>query len=118
MFSLGKFDAAEDLFLTLFVDANFCGDTDNTRSTSGAWLVLSGPNGTNVPLAHLVRRQTATSRSTTESEVVSLAHGLFSEAIPMLDLFSLLLERPVQLVIEEDNQATIKVVNNGYSSKL
>ena len=31
-------DPASDLYLVVYVDANFCGDTDNTRSTSGAWL--------------------------------------------------------------------------------
>ena len=50
-------DYADNLFLSLYVDANFCGDTDNTRSTSGAWLELSGPKGTKMPLAHVVKRQ-------------------------------------------------------------
>ena len=81
------------------------------------WLCLTGPN-TWFPLAWVAKRQTATSRSTTESEAVSLAKILFEEAIPMLDLWDLLLGRPVKLTIYEDNQATIKVLNKGYSSKL
>ena len=79
-------DRIEDLYIILYVDANFCGGTDNTRSTSGVWLTLAGPNGTGVPLCHITKRQTATSRSTTESEVVSLAFALYGEAIPALDL--------------------------------
>ena len=35
-----------------------------------------------------------------------------------MDLWDLLLGRPMALEIMEDNQATIKVVKNGYSPKL
>ena len=44
--------------------------------------------------------------------------AVFGEAIPVLQLFETVLERQVDLIIQEDNQATIKVVENGYSSKL
>jgi hypothetical protein len=63
-------------------------------------------------------RQTATSRSTTEAEMVSLATALFSEAMPCMDLWELFLGRPIDLYILEDNEATIKVAKKGYSSKL
>ena len=66
----------------------------------------------------LAKRQTSTSRSTTESEVVALAESLFHEAIPALELWELLLGRKVELNIKEDNQATIKVIRKGYSHKL
>ena len=54
----------------------------------------------------------------TESEVVSLAHSLYQEGIPSLQLWELLLARPVNLRVYKDNQATILVVRKGYSSKL
>ena len=47
-----------------------------------------------------------------------MARAVFGEAIPVLQLWEKILERPVDLIIHEDNQATIKVVENGYSSKL
>ena len=110
-------DPPELLKLCLFCDADFAGESDNTRSTSGGYLVLVGPN-TWFPIAWISKRQTSTSRSTTEAEVVAVANSLFSEALPMLDLFDLILGRPVELLILEDNQATIKVLKRGYSPKL
>ena len=110
-------DDPKDLRLELYVDADFGGDSGDVKSTSGGFLTLKGPN-TFFPLAWISKRQTSTSRSTTESEVVSLAHSLYQEGIPALQLWEKLLQRPVDLVIHEDNQATIIVVRKGYSPKL
>jgi len=110
-------DEPKDLKLRLYVDADFSGEREDTKSTSGGWLVLYGPN-TSFPLAWISRRQTSTSRSTTESEVVSMAGALYAEGLPTMDLWDLLLGRPIGLEIMEDNQATIKVVRKGYSMKL
>ena len=49
---------------------------------------------------------------------MSLAHSLFSEAIPIWDLWCQLLDRDVDLEVMEDNQATIKVARAGFSAKL
>ena len=80
-------------------------------------LVLKGPN-TFFPLAWVSTRQTSVSRSTTESEIVSLAHSSFQEALPALQLWQTILDYPIELVIHEDNQATILVAKKGYSPKL
>ena len=111
-------DRAEDLSLKLYVDADFCGSDDDTRSTNGGYLVLVGPKGTWFPITWVAKKQTSTSRSTTEAEMVSLAHSLFSEAIPASDLWRVLMKRPVHIHIMEDNQATIKIAVKGYSPKL
>ena len=37
-------DKPEDLQLWLFVDADFAGDQRDTKSTSGGFSVLAGPN--------------------------------------------------------------------------
>ena len=58
-------------------------------------------------------KPTSLSRSTTEGEVVSLAHTLFAEAIPALQLSTVLAGRNMRLEIEEDNQATILVGKRG-----
>ena len=110
-------DPATQLELKLYVDADFCGDSNNTRSTSGGLLVLHGPT-TYFPLTWISKRQTATSRSTTEAEMVALANGLFLEALPALDMWEMILRRKVRLTICEDNEATIKVAKKGYSAKL
>ena len=65
-------DSPDDLKLSLCVDADFAGEKAHARSASGGYLVLSGPN-TFFPSAWVSKRQTATSGSTTESEIVSLA---------------------------------------------
>ena len=110
-------DDPEHLELRLYVDADFAGGRLTSNSTSGWFLVLYGPN-TFFPLAWVSKRQTSTSRSTTESEIVSLAHSLYQEGLPALQLWELLLGRPVALRVLEDNQATILVVRTGYSPKL
>ena len=79
--------------------------------------MLCGP-ATWYPLAWVSKRQTSISRSTTEAEIISLAHSLYTEAIPSLQLWEKLLGRPVNLRIMEDNQATILVARKGYSPKV
>ena len=110
-------DPPEALWLRLYVDADFGGDRSDVKSTNGGYLVLCGPN-TFFPLAWVAKRQTSTSRSTTESEVVSMAYSLFSEALPALQLWETILGRSVELEIMEDNEATIRIVLKGYSAKL
>ena len=46
---------------------------------------------------------------------MSLAHSLYQEGLPALQLWELLLARSVTLRVHEDNQATILVVKKGYS---
>ena len=89
----------------------------NVRATCGGFLVLTGPN-TFFPLMWLAKRQTATARSTTEAEVIAFAESLIHEALPALDLWEILFDRKVSLLVLEDNQATIKVIRKGYSHKL
>ena len=110
-------DSPDDLHLSLYVDADFAGEKAHARSTSGGYLVLSGPN-TFFPLAWVSKRQTSTSRSTTESEIVSLAHSLYSEGLPALSLWDTLLGRTMQMTVHEDNQATIIIARKGFSPKL
>lgn len=110
-------DESSQLYLSLYADADFAGEKEGARSTSGGYLVLKGPNS-HFPLAWLSKRQTSTSRSTTESEVISLAHSVFTEGIPALGLWEVLLQRTVELQVHEDNQATILVVRKGFSPEL
>ena len=110
-------DPPHKLKLKLYVDADFAGDREDAKSTSGGFLVLAGPN-TQFPLGWVAKKQTSVSRSTTEAEVVSLAHSLFQEALPVLSLWELMLDRKVELEVLEDNQATIACVQKGYSPKL
>ena len=106
----------EDLFLALFADADFAGDKEGTKSTSGGFLVLLGPHSF-FPLTPHSEKQGSTANSTTEPEIVSLAYALRHHGIPTLDLFEELMGRKVKLFVSEDNEATAKVVRSGKYKK-
>eukprot|EP00973_Karenia_brevis_P018408 2523825-Karenia_brevis.AAC.1 len=105
------------LFLRLFTDADFAGGSSRMGSTSGGFSVLGGPNSF-FPIMWLCKRQTATSRSTTETEMISMAASLFSEGLTTLQLCERLLGGKVDSGIEQNNQASILVAKAGYSQKL
>ena len=95
-------DDPSELHLALYVDADFAGEVyfRGVPRVERTQLILS--------LAWVSKRQTSDSRSTSESETVSLAHSLYHEGLPELSLWSVLLGRDdLELVIHEDSQATI-----------
>ena len=67
-------DSAADLELWLFVDADFAGDREDLKSTSGGFLVLAGPNSF-FPLGQVCKKHTAQSHSTPEAKSLLLAQG-------------------------------------------
>jgi len=101
-----------------YPDADLCGSYDTTRSTSSCFTCLEGPNGTFVQLEWFSKRQSATSHSTTEAEMISLSKILRKSVVPILGLWTYLLERKVTGSVFEDNQSTIQVAESGYSQQL
>ena len=79
-------DPADALELLLFVDADFAGNTDNAKSTSGGYLVLAGPNSW-FPWAGASKGQSLTAQSTPEAELISLNAGLKDRGEPALDIW-------------------------------
>ena len=121
-------DPSRDCHVAAFVDADFCGEVEHTRSTSGMVVVLRGPN-TWFPLAWVSKKQSSTARSTTEAELISAARAYYDHIIPLLDVFDTILKGKVMKVPEdfdgqmecrlmEDNQATKKIAEKGWSPKL
>ncbi len=110
-------DPLDKVELRLYVDADFAGSRDDTKSTSGGFLTLVGEN-TFFPLCWSSKKQTSTSKSTAESELVSLSNNLFEEGIPMLNFWQTVSGRDFKLKNEEDNEATIKIAKKGFSPKL
>ena len=109
-------DPPSGLSLSLYCDADFGGDLKDMKSTSGFVIAIEGSN----PFALLgwgSKKQKAVSRSTTESEFVSLSSALFQEAIPLLEVWQHLIPS-IGLVIHEDNTACIAIIQKGYSPKL
>ena len=71
-------NAAKQCRLGLFQDSDFAEDLEYSKSTSG---------GT---LSWMCKKQTAVSRSSTESEIISLDTGLRLDGLPALELWDLI----------------------------
>ena len=65
-------DSMDKLQISLYTDSDHCSGIEHTKSTSGILMAIEGPNSF-YPISWASRRQTATSRSTTEAETISLA---------------------------------------------
>ena len=68
-------DEAEDLKLCLWTSAGFAGCKESQKSTNGVFLALCGPN-TFCSLTGCSNKQGCVSKSTPESEIVAMVHGL------------------------------------------
>ena len=79
-------DDPDELELGLFSDADFAGDRETMRSTSGVFLALYGPHSF-FPLAAQSRKQTVVSRSTVEAEIVAADHAIRMSGLPALPLW-------------------------------
>ena len=107
------------LELNAYPDADLSGCPEvSTRSTSGGFLALEGKYGTFVQLDWFSKRQSATSHSTTEAEMVSLSKMLRESLVPQMGLWANLIGGPIKGIVHEDNESTIVVAKSGYSSQL
>ena len=102
-------DKMEDLNLTLYSDADFAGCLDTAKSTSGVFIALTGPNSF-FPLNAISKKQSCVSHSTPEAEIVAADLAIRTEGLPALQLWDMVLGRPVKLLFQEDNQATIQIL--------
>ena len=109
-------DRQEDLRLVLYTDADHSSAVEDAKSTSGGLLCLEGPNSF-WPLSWHSKRQGATPRSTTEAEIIFLAHGVF-DSLPMLEFIEEVYKREVELICMQDNSAVITICGQSYSAKL
>ena len=75
----------------LFQDSDFAGDFEDSKSTSGGILCISGSR-TFVPTSWMCKKRTSVSHGSTEVEVISLDAGLRMDGIPALDLWELVIE--------------------------
>ena len=77
--------------LGVFQDADFAGDLEDSKSTSGGILCIFGSR-TFVPINWMCKNLTSLSHSSTESEVISLEAGLRIDGLPALDLWDIVIE--------------------------
>ena len=57
-------------------------------------------------------------RSTTESEIISMATGMFGEVLNLQTFLEYLMQKPIELLFHQDNDAALKILKNKYSAKL
>lgn len=113
-------DSPQSSTLDLFVDADLGGCPFTSKSTSGLFLVVKGPQGTFAPIAWSSRRQQHVARSTADAELNSLSEGLHEELLPAVMLLEKLLtpELSPKPIVHEDNSAVVQAIEKGYSIKL
>ena len=85
-------DPPEKLSLALYADSDLAGDRRDMKSTSGIFLALVGPH-TFYPLCAVSKKQTATSHSSHEAELVSMDHAVKDIGIPALCVWETFLGR-------------------------
>ena len=113
----GEVDHQSDPILEVFTGADFASCQHSAKSTSGLWVHIA--TGSSVfPIYWQAKKQGSTARSTTESEIISMATGMFSEALNLQTFLEYLTQKPIQLVFHQDNEAVLKILRNKYSAKL
>ena len=81
-------DHIDQLRLVLYVDADFASDLRTSKSTSGAYVCLVGPQSF-FPIVSLCKKQGCVSHSSTEAEIISLEHAMRNEALPLIALWDI-----------------------------
>ena len=84
-------NTAQHCRLRLFQDSDFAGDLEDSKSTSQGILCIFGGR-TFVLGSWMCKKQTSVSRSSTESEVISLDDGLRMDGLFALDLWYVVIE--------------------------
>jgi hypothetical protein len=113
----------EDLavcYIAVWPDADLNGDLFDTKSTSGCFIELAGAEGSgrSMPLVWGAKKQDGTAQHTQEAEYISAVAWMRNEGAALQQLFQILLGRPVEVRIMEDNAAMIAAAHKGYSPSL
>ncbi len=102
-------DRPQDCCLVMFSDASFAGDLVDSKSTTGGFLCLVGPN-TFCPISWMCKKHGAVSHSSTEAEVIALDACVRMEGIPALSLWETVIDvfdpKPSQEAKRPSTQAT------------
>eukprot|EP00959_Pyramimonas_sp_CCMP1952_P244677 5114488-Pyramimonas_sp.AAC.2 len=84
-------DAPDQLSIMLFADASFADCVSTSKSTTGVFAALVGPNAFS-PINAVCKKQTVVSHSYTESEIVALDSALRFEGLPLLSFWGAAVE--------------------------
>ena len=110
-------DPSQRPYLHVFTDSDFASCPYTAKSTSGIVYVIKAGNQY-YPVMWQSKKQSSTARSTTEAELIAFASALFGESLHLHTMLETLTESNVEIVFEQDNQATITILEAGYSAKL
>ena len=106
-----------EIKLNVYTDADFAGCVHSAKSTSGLWMEVSTGDHS-FPLYWQSKRQSSVARSTTESELIAMANGMFGEVYNMQAFLESLVNKTVNVEFHQDNSAVLQVLKAGYSAKL
>ena len=76
-------DSATDLSVMLWVDASLAEYLSDSKSTSGAYLAIVGPNSF-APIMGFARKQTAMFHASIDIEIIALEEAVRIEGLPIL----------------------------------
>ena len=112
-------DDLKDLCINSYSDADWNGDPETTKSTTGFHIEICGRSSGNTWAASWGSvLQTTTGSATAETETVSASHTLRREAIPIQVLLEHFLDVRVPIVMLIDNTQCLSAIAKGYSKKL
>eukprot|EP00971_Amphidinium_carterae_P192330 3816348-Amphidinium_carterae.2 len=104
--------SCDDMHIACYADADLSRDSTRTgKSTTGYWVEFVS-NGHRFPIAWCSKRQTSTSVSTAEAELLAMTSAVKESAIPAQLLLAVALGRGVPLRMYEDNDACSSVVKS------
>ena len=106
-------DTWDDLSVEFWADSNFVAP----KSTSGEYLELGGPQGSQYPMDWDARLQAVQTTSSGEAEAVSWGSAT-KGAIKLAAMVEYTRAKPVEIIGLIDSQAVEQAINKGYSQKL
>jgi hypothetical protein len=105
-------DTPDKLEIIMYTDADLGGDKKDGKSQSGIFIGVGGPNSF-FPVSASSKKQTSTSLSTPEAEIVAARDGL-KESLPMSDFWEPVFGREhMSTHLLEDNESAIQVLSTG-----
>ena len=114
---VGRVGKQGEVSVSAYTDADFGACPVSANSTSGVFLTIN-TGEYKFPIVWCSKKQSSVARSTPEAEAISMASALFGETLNVQDTLQMLLQRPVPVTFEQDNEALIKILKSGYSFKL
>lgn len=97
--------------LQAYCDADFAGDLETRRSTTGYIIFFSGG-----PISWSSRKQPIIAQSTTEAEYIAAAECC-KELVYLKSLLEELLNKEIKIELNIDNQSAITLIKNGIVNK-